>query len=297
MKETGSFFHLTERAVTSDRLRFDPVSIKGGWIAPFLLRNAWSQVLQLVTVATTNVAVPASKFEFEKRFWIISAIFLVGFLFSAVDGTSFIVALRHLMAPSITPGSSDARVFARIVITTGASFVFLSAALRTWGAAYLRTEVVHDTAQHSEALVADGPFRYTRNPLYLANLPMAAGIGVLASRAGFVFLVLVNWIFVYRLIFREEESLLKIQGQSYRTYCRTVPRFWPALRPRVPSGNLQPDWGQAFAGESFVWLFGIAELLIAVALNPWIGIAAFMLGFVAHFVITRQIQKQRSRQR
>jgi protein-S-isoprenylcysteine O-methyltransferase Ste14 len=253
--------------------------------------------LQLVAVATTNAAVSASKFEFEKRFWIISAIFFVGFLLSTVDNTSFIVALRHLIAPSITPGSSDAKAFARMAIASGALFVFVSAALRTWGAAYLRTEVVHDTAQHSEALVADGPFRYTRNPLYLANLPMAIGIGVLASRLGFVFLLLGNWIFVYRLIFREEESLLKIQGESYRAYCRAVPRFWPALRPRVASGNLQPDWGQAFAGESFVWLFGLAELLIAVTLNPSIGIVAFLLGFIAHFVITRQIQKQRTAER
>ena len=236
----------------------------------------------------------ASRFEFEKRFWIISAIYLVGFLLAVFDDTSFIVALRHWIASSITRGSWDAAAFARIVIATGALFVFLSAALRTWGTAYLRTEVVHDTAQHSEALVADGPFRYTRNPLYLANLPMATGIGVLASRSGFVFLLLANWIFVYRLIFREEESLLKTQGESYRVYCGAVPRFWPALRPRVPSGNLQPDWGQAFAGESFVWLFGVAELLIAVTLNPWIGLVAFLLGFVAHFLITRQIQKQRS---
>jgi protein-S-isoprenylcysteine O-methyltransferase Ste14 len=236
----------------------------------------------------------ASKFEFEKRFWIISAIYLVGFLLSVFDDTPFILALRHLIAPSITRGSSDAAAFARIVIATGALFVFLGAALRTWGAAYLRTEVVHDAVQHSEALIADGPFRYTRNPLYLANLPMAIGIGVLASRAGFVFLLLANWIFVYRLIFREEESLLKTQGESYGAYCRAVPRFLPALRPRVPSGNLQPDWGQAFAGESFVWLFGVAELLIAVTLNPWIGLVAFLLGFVAHFLITREIQKQRS---
>jgi protein-S-isoprenylcysteine O-methyltransferase Ste14 len=236
----------------------------------------------------------ASKFEFEKRFWIICAIYLVGFLLSVFDDTPFILALRHLIAPSITRDSSDVAAFARIVISAGALFVFLSAALRTWGAAYLRTEVVHDTAQHSEALIADGPFRYTRNPLYLANLPMAIGIGVLASRAGFVFLLLANWIFVYRLIFREEESLLKTQGESYRAYCRAVPRFLPALRPRVPSGNLQPDWGQAFAGESFVWLFGVAELLIAVTLNPWIGLVAFLLGFVAHFLITREIQKQRS---
>ncbi len=185
-------------------------------------------------------------------------------------------------------------MFARIVIVAGALLVFLAAVLRTWGAAYLRTEVVHDTTQHSEALIADGPFRYSRNPLYLASLPMAAGIGVLASRSGFIFLVAANWIFIYRLIFREEDSLLKTQGESYRAYCRAVPRFWPALKPRVPSGNLRPDWSQAFAGESFVWLFGLAELLIAATLNPWFGIVTFLLGFVAHFLITRQIQKQRS---
>jgi protein-S-isoprenylcysteine O-methyltransferase Ste14 len=222
------------------------------------------------------------------------AIYGVGFALSISDHTAFIVWIRHLVAPSIGRDSSETEGFARIVIFTGALLVFAAAAIRTWGAAYLRTDVVHDTAQHSEALVADGPFRYTRNPLYLATLAMAAGIGVLASRSGFVFLILANWIFVYRLIFREEEALRQRQGESYLAYCRSVPRFWPSLRPRVPSGNLEPQWGQAFAGESFVWLFGVAELLIAVSLNSWIGLAAFVLGFVAHFLITRQIQKQQS---
>src|SRR5262249_20507474 len=152
---------------------------------------------------------------------------------------SFTVALRKAIAPSIVGGSPQAIMFTRIVIGAGALLIFLAAGLRTWGAAYLRTAVVHDTAQHSEALVAEGPFRYTRNPLYLAMVLMAAGIGVLASRSGFIFLVLANWIFVYRLIFREEESLLKIQGEPYRAYCQAVPRFWPALKPRVLSGNLQ----------------------------------------------------------
>jgi protein-S-isoprenylcysteine O-methyltransferase Ste14 len=147
-----------------------------------------------------------------------------------------------LIAPSVTPGSAEAERFARIVIVFGSLLVFLAAALRTWAAAYLRTEVVHYTAQHSEALVADEPFRYTRNPLYLANLPMAAGIGVLASRSGFIFLILANWIFVYPLISREEESLLKTQGESYRAYCRAVP-FVARAKTARPSGNLRPDWG------------------------------------------------------
>src|SRR5438132_627821 len=203
-------------------------------IGALVVRKIWE------AARDSGVSMAATKFEFEKRFWIICAIYLVAFLLSVFDHTPLIVALRHLIAPSITRGSSDAGAFARIVILIGALFVFLSAALRTWGAAYLRTEVVHDTAQHSEALVADGPFRYTRNPLYLANLPMAAGIGVLASRWGFIFLVLANWIFVYRLIYREEESLLKTQGESYRVYFRAVQCFWPALRQCVLFVNILP---------------------------------------------------------
>jgi phospholipid methyltransferase len=131
------------------------------------------------------------------------------------------------------------------------------------GSGLLRTEIVHDTAQHSDALVADGPFRYTRNPLYLATLPMAAGIGVLASVSGFIFLVLANWVFVYRLILREEDTLRQNQRRSYRAYCENVPRFWPSLRPRVPPGNRRPQWGQTLGGESFVCVFGVAELLVA----------------------------------
>lgn len=235
----------------------------------------------------------ATKFEFEHRFWIIMTIYFVGFSLSGFDLTPFIVALRHLVAPSIVRRTPEAETFERSVIVVGAVLVFLTAALRTWGAAYLRTSIVHDTAQHSEALVADGPFRYTRNPLYLGNLPMAGGIGVLASLSGFIFLVLTNWIFVYRLIFREEEALLQTQGESYRAYCRSVPRFWPSLKPRLPASGRRPQWGQAFAGETFVWLFGIAELAIALTLRPEIGYALFGLGFVAHFIISRGIQRRK----
>jgi protein-S-isoprenylcysteine O-methyltransferase Ste14 len=253
--------------------------------------------LELSAISALSVVsflfVRATKFEFEHRFWIIMAIYFAAFALSAVDHTPFIVALRHVIAPSIAQSSPEAETFARIMIVIGALLVFVSAAIRSWGAAYLRTDVVHDTSQHSEALVADGPFRYTRNPLYLANLPMAAGIGVLASRAGFVFLALANWVFVYRLIFREEESLRQTQGESYLAYCRSVPRFWPSLRPRIPSGNRAPHWDQAFAGETFVWLFGVAELAIAVTLRPEIGYILFALGFVAHFVISRRIQKSK----
>jgi protein-S-isoprenylcysteine O-methyltransferase Ste14 len=234
------------------------------------------------------------KFEFEKRFWIICAFYFIGFSLSAFDETSFIGALRHLIAPAIARGTAESATFSRTIILIGTVLVFIAAALRTWAAAYLRTSVVHDTAQHSDALVAEGPFRYTRNPLYLASVLMATGIGVLASRTGFIFLVAANWVFVYRLIFREEEALLRTQGESYRAYLNAVPRFWPSLKPRVPSSGSSPQWAQAFAGESFVWIFGVAELLVAITLRSLTALIAFPFGFVAHFTLTRWTQKRGS---
>lgn len=76
--------------------------------------------------------------------------------------------------------------------------------MRTWGAAYLRSEVVHDSNLRNETLVADGPFRYVRNPLYFGNVLLAAGMGLFASRLGWLILALGMVVFVYRLIGREE---------------------------------------------------------------------------------------------
>lgn len=226
----------------------------------------------------------ATKFEFERRFWIIAAIYFIGFSLSGSDHTHFLVQLRHWLAPGW-----NGAWFTRVALFLGSLVVFGAAAIRTWGAAYLKSDVVHDTRQHSEALVADGPFRHSRNPLYFANLPMAAGIGLLASTSGFFFLVLASWIFVYRLIFREEAALRETQGSSYQAYFKAVPRFWPSLRPRIPASGARPRWRQAFFGETFIWLFGLAELSIAVTLDTRVGLVIFAVGFLAHFLTNRAL--------
>jgi len=164
--------------------------------------------------------------------------------------------------------------------------------LRTWATAYLRAEIVHDPNQHSEALVADGPYRHVRNPLYLANLPMVAGIGVLASRLGWVVLVVGIYCFVYRLILREEKGLLDTQGESYRKYLKAVPRFWPSLTPRVPAGLGRPRWDQAIAAELFFWLLGAAVLSFALTLNFKLMWIVFASSFVVYFVVVGIIRKR-----
>jgi hypothetical protein len=180
----------------------------------------------------------------------------------------------------------------RLVFAGGALLVFLAALLRTWATAYLRTEIVHDMSQHSEALVADGPYRYVRNPLYLANLPLIAGVGVLASRVGFFFMVFGMWLFVYRLILREEAGLLETQGDSYRAYLEAVPRLWPALTPRVPAAGDEPRWGQAIAGEMFIWLFGVAVLSFAITLDFMLMGIVFASSFAVYFAAVYVVKKR-----
>ena len=237
----------------------------------------------------------ATKFEFEQRFGIIGAIFGIGFGLYAVDHINFAVALLHLLAPSVDPDSARGTFWLRLIFGAGALLVFLAASLRTWATAYLRTEVVHDMSQHAEAVVADGPYRYVRNPLYLANLPMAAGIGVMASRLGWMFMVAAMWVFVYRLILREEHGLLQSQGESYRAYFKAVPRFWPSLVPRVASSGARPRWGQAFAGESLIWLFGVAVLCFALTLNLKLTSGVFALSFAVYFLAVYLVKRRAAR--
>jgi protein-S-isoprenylcysteine O-methyltransferase Ste14 len=235
----------------------------------------------------------ATKFEFEQRFWVIGALIFVAFSLNSIDHVNFAVGLLHWIAPSIDPDSAQGRFWLHLIFGCGALLIFLSALLRTWATAYLRTEVVHDVSQHSEALVADGPYRYVRNPLYLANVPMMAGLGVMASRVGWLFMVVSMWVSVYRLIFREEDGLKQTQGESYLAYLKTVPRFWPSLTPRVPSGGSQPHWGQAIVGEMIFWLFGVGVLCLAITLNMKVTAIVFSASFAFYFLVVGPLVKKR----
>jgi protein-S-isoprenylcysteine O-methyltransferase Ste14 len=237
-------------------------------------------------------AMQATEFEFKGRFWVIGFIIWGGFSLYLIDHVTFAVALLHLVAPGIDPDSDRGNFWLRIIFGAGALLVFLSALLRTWATAYLRSEVVHDASQHSEALLADGPYRYVRNPLYLANIPLAAGIGFMASRLGFFFMVIGMVLFMYRLILREEAGLLQTQGDSFRAYLKAVPRLWPSLTPRVPTGNVRAHWGQALAGEMFIWLFGVGELCFAITLRFKLAAMIFGVSILLYFAIVPVLKKR-----
>jgi len=232
----------------------------------------------------------ATEFEFRFRFIVIVAVFTAGFWCYAFDPVciSAMVAQGLIGHPVRLSVPADRHAL-QAILGLGAALCVFAALVRTWAAAYLQSEVVHDFKMHGEGLVADGPYRYTRNPLYLGGLLLATGFGMAASRLGFVVIVGGLTLFYYRLIGREESLLGETQGESYHQYLARVPRVVPSLRPRVTAGSLAPRWGQAVRGETFMWFFAAAAIYFAATLKQRVFVTIIVLG-LASSVVVKSIQ-------
>lgn len=228
----------------------------------------------------------ASEFEFRHRFWFIAGIFNLAFLAYLVDPRNLggeIVEWLHGGAVDFDQPAGRREL--QLVFLAGAALVIVAALLRTWATAYLTSDVVHDSKLRQDEVVADGPFRFVRNPLYLGLFLMALGMTVFASRLGAAWLVVAAAVFGRRLIGLEERQLLAAGGESYRAYLARVPRILPALSPRLPASGRAPRWRQAIVGELFIWAFAAASLALAIFLDGrafgltcFAGMAIYLLG-------------------
>lgn len=80
--------------------------------------------------------------------------------------------------------------------------------------------------QPSRALVGDGVYRWTRNPMYLAMLALLAGLGIASDSLWFLIAVPPAALALTGLAIRREERYLEAKfGEAYRDYCRRVRRW------------------------------------------------------------------------
>lgn len=80
--------------------------------------------------------------------------------------------------------------------------------------------------QRSSALLRRGPYRYSRNPIYLGMLAVLAGIGVLlGTLAPFSVVPLFALWIDFGFIRAEEAALADTFGAAYAAYCRQVRRW------------------------------------------------------------------------
>lgn len=94
-------------------------------------------------------------------------------------------------------------------------------------------------------LVTSGPYGWVRNPLYVGNLLLYAGLGIVTWPSAAVAVPLLA--VYYALIVRWEEANLATRlGAPYRTYLTTVPRWLP----RPPAAAAEGSWSLARALRS-----------------------------------------------
>lgn len=234
----------------------------------------------------------ASGFEFKHRFWIIGAIFGVAFFSYRFDpqnaGAAVTEGIARLRGAAAT--SSDYH----LTFAIAALFTVAAALVRTWGTAYLNAEVMVDSRVQTSRLVADGPYRYVRNPLYFGNILLALGFGLMASRVGFFILVVGMIVFCYRLILREEAGILASQGQNYRVYCAAVPRLLPALRPKLAPAGGVPNWANGLLGEAFMWVLAASVVAFAITLNQTVYFVVLASSFPVYTICLAVIRRRKS---
>jgi protein-S-isoprenylcysteine O-methyltransferase Ste14 len=227
----------------------------------------------------------ASESEFRNRFWYIAGIFFLGFFLYAIDHVNASLALSRFILGG-HPDENSARFghYFTGCFALGTLLVSVGALIRSWAESYLHSSIVHDAALHGEQLVADGSYRRVRNPLYLGNMFLTVGLGFLASRLGFLFMSVGMFVFIYRLILREETTLLQSQGDSYRRYVAAVPRLLPSLTPRVLASGAKPNWLDGFTGELFMWGGAAAMVVFTITNNFGYFWIVFGLGMAIYFL-------------
>jgi len=80
-------------------------------------------------------------------------------------------------------------------------------------------------------LTMTGPYAYTRNPLYLGSMLIAAGFAVALLSWLVAAVLAVGFAIIYIPVIASEEGFLRATFPGFDDYCRGVPRIVPRFTP------------------------------------------------------------------
>ena len=120
---------------------------------------------------------------------------------------------------------------------------------------------------YAEGLVTEGIFNHCRNPLYVGNILMLLGVGILANSLVYVGIVIPIFLFIYQAIVLAEENFLRGKfGNGFDVYCSKVNRWFPNLKGIGKTfQSMEFNWRRWILKEhttQFIWLIGIVLLLL-----------------------------------
>ena len=80
-----------------------------------------------------------------------------------------------------------------------------------------------------DRIIAVGPYRYTRNPMYLGHLIFLTGLALTFWSWFALILLVARSIWFHRRVLHDEERLEKLFGAEYIAYCGRVKRWIPGV--------------------------------------------------------------------
>ena len=194
----------------------------------------------------------ATKVEFRLRMLINMIIIILGFWSPWIEawGIGRRISLLEWLALELSrSGVVSFAMATPVVIVAGALVAAIAAVLRVWGSAYLGPTTVQHAQMLAGSLMADGPYRYVRNPLYLGLWFIFAAMAFMMPPTGALFTMVFGTIFLLRLTLGEEAFLTGQFGEPYKAYLRAVPRLMPRLHSSLPRSNAKPHWLSAAISE------------------------------------------------
>lgn len=120
---------------------------------------------------------------------------------------------------------------------------------------------------YAEDLVTGGIFNHCRNPLYVGNILMLCGVGVLSNSLLYVAVFIPFFLFVYQAIVLAEENFLRSKfSGTYDHYAATVNRWVPSFTGLSATfHSMRFKWKRWILKEyntQYIWLSGIALILL-----------------------------------
>jgi len=164
-----------------------------------------------------------------------------------------------------------------------------------------------DKKVYADALVKDGIFAHCRNPLYLGNLLIVSGLGVIADSTLFYFIGLPFFFLSYMAIIKAEENYLTEKfGEEFKEYCRKVNRLVPNLSGITTTlRSMTFNWRRLLVkeyGTTYAWIITMILLIVKNQYvhhgyplrTPviWISSVSF-LGATIFYVVVRYLKKTR----
>lgn len=120
---------------------------------------------------------------------------------------------------------------------------------------------------YAEELVTTGIFNHCRNPLYVGNILMLFGVGVLSNSLLYVAVIMPLFLLIYQAIVLAEENFLRKKfGTSFDQYCSRVNRWVPSMKGLSSTfSSMHFKWKRWVLKEyntQYIWLTGIVLIIL-----------------------------------